>query len=87
MPFLTPSDINIPNQCIITRHCQPPLECGYYLDRFELEFQNYGLTSLKNKTQMAGNLILAMFLHYSPSVYSTKSPFTQFCFACHPKTS
>jgi hypothetical protein len=26
--FSTPSDINIPDQCVITRHQQLPLECG-----------------------------------------------------------
>ena len=87
MPFSTPSDINIPNQHIITRYCRLPLECGHHLNRFKLEFQNHGLTSLKNETWTARNLFLAMFLHYSLSAHLTKSCFAQFCFAHHPKTS
>jgi hypothetical protein len=47
--FSTPSDINIPDQRVITRHRLQPLECGRHLDRFEPEFQNRGLTSLKGR--------------------------------------
>jgi hypothetical protein len=82
--FSTPSDINIPDQHVITRHRRPPLECGRHFDRFEPEFQNRGLTSLKDETQMAGNLIPAVFPRYSPPTRSTKSRFARFCFARHP---
>ena len=47
--FSTPSDINIPDQHVITRHRRPPLECERHFDRFEPEFQNRGLTSLKGR--------------------------------------
>jgi len=47
--FSTPSNINIPDQRVITRHRRPPLECGRHFDRFEPEFQNRGLTSLKER--------------------------------------